>query len=127
MNLTGKRYGIIFFTLATALPHLSFYPYYAAQGRPFDPIVLNGLGYLALLAAYFLPIQFFQRSHRLVWWALFGYTVLTILLWIMLGDKQFVTGTSSAIGYYAKAVEIILLAFLWADKQQPASSATTYA
>lgn len=31
-----------------------------------------------------------------------------------------VPGASSAIGYYAKAVEIIFLAFLWADKQQPA-------
>ena len=124
MNLTGKHYGIILFTLATALLHLSFYPYYDAQGRPFDPIVLNGLGYLALLGAYFLPIQFFQQRHRLVWWALFGYTVLTIILWVMLGDKQFVPGTSSAIGYYAKAAEVILLAFLWTDKKQPASSGT---
>ena len=124
MNLTGKHYGIILFTLATALLHLSLYPYYGAQGQAFDPIVLNGLGYLALLGAYFLPIEFFQHRHRLVWWALFGYTVLTIILWVMLGDKQFVSGTSSAIGYYAKAAEVILLAFLWADKQQPTSSGT---
>jgi hypothetical protein len=46
-----------------------------------------------------------------------GYTVLTILLWVVLGDKQFVAGTSSATGYYTKAVEILLLAFLWADKK----------
>jgi hypothetical protein len=111
MNLTGKHYGIILSGLATALLHLSLFPQLGL-----DPIFLNGFGYLALLAAYFLPIPFFQQRHKLVWWALFGYTLLTIILWIILGDKQFVPGTSSAIGYYAKAAEVILLAFLWADK-----------
>ncbi|HET8564406.1 MAG TPA: hypothetical protein VFM35_11080 [Candidatus Binatia bacterium] len=111
MNLTVKHYGIIVFGLATALLHLSLLP-----EMGLDPIALNGFGYLALLAAYFLPIPFFQQRHRLVWWALVGYTVLTIILWVILGDKQFVAGTSSAIGYYAKAAEVLLLAFLWADK-----------
>ena len=111
MRLTGKHYGIILSTLATALLHLSLYPKLG-----FDPIFLNGFGYLALLGAYFLPIPFLQQQHKLVWWALFGYTVLTIILWVVLGDKQFVAGTSSAIGYYAKAAEVILLVFLWSDK-----------
>ncbi|MCI0550293.1 MAG: hypothetical protein L0287_05020 [Anaerolineae bacterium] len=111
MRLTGKHYGIILSGLATAFLHLSLYPVLG-----FDPIFLNGFGYLALLAAYFLPIPFFQERRRLVWWALVGYTALTIVLWVLLGDKNFVAGTSSAIGYYAKAAEVILLAFLWSDK-----------
>jgi len=111
MNLTGKRYGILIFGLATALLHLSLFPQFG-----FDPIFLNGFGYLALLGAYFLPINFFQQRHGLVWWGLAGYTVLTIALWLILGDKHFVFGTSSAIGYYAKAAELLLLGFLWADK-----------
>jgi len=111
MNLTGKRYGIILATLATAFLHLSLF-----SQMGFDPIVLNGLGYLGLLGAYFLPIPFFQQRHKLVWRALAGYTLLTIILWVLLGDKQFVLGTSSAIGYYAKTAEVILLAFLWSDK-----------
>ena len=111
MNLTGKHYGIILATLATAFLHLSLYPILGI-----DPIFLNGFGYLALLGAYFLPIPFLQQQHKLVWWALFGYTVLTIILWVVLGDKQFVAGTSSAIGYYAKAAEVALLVFLWSDK-----------
>lgn len=111
MNLTGKHYGIILATLATALLHLSLLPQMGA-----DPIALNGLGYLALLGAYFLPIPFFQQRHRLVWWALMGYTVLTFVLWIILGDKNFVPGTSSAIGYYAKAAELFLMGFLLADR-----------
>lgn len=111
MNLTAKHYGIILFTLATAFLHLSLFP-----GMGFDPIVLNGLGYLALLGAYFLPIPFFQERRNLVWWAFMGYTVLTFVLWIILGDKNFVPGTSSATGYYAKAAELFLMGFLWADK-----------
>jgi len=112
MNLTGKHYGIILFTLATAILHLSLYPYF----QRLDPIVLNGLGYLALLGAYFLPIPFFQQRHKLVWWALFGYTILTIILWVLLGNKNFSEDIGSMTGYYAKVAEVILLGFLWADK-----------
>jgi len=111
MKLNTKQYGIILAGLATALLHLSLY----SKMGP-DPIVLNGLGYLALLGAYFLPISFFQQNHKLVWWGLFGYTILTFVLWVVMGDKHFVAGTNSAIGYYAKAAELFLLGFLWSDK-----------
>ena len=113
MNLTGKHYGILLAGLATALLHLSLF-----SQMGFDPIVLNGLGYLALLGAYFLPIPFLQERRNLVWWALMGYTVLTFILWIVLGDKNFVPGTSSATGYYAKAAELVLIAFLLADRRK---------
>lgn len=112
MKLSGKHYGILLAGLATAILHLMLF---AKLGFK-DPVVLNGIGYLGLLGAYFLPIDFFQQRHKLVWWVLVGYTVLTIVLWVILGDLKFVAGTSSAIGYYAKAAEVALLAFLWADK-----------
>ena len=108
MNLTGKHYGIILAALATAFLHITLFPDIM--------FTLNGLGYLGLLGAYFLPIPFFQQSHNLVWWILVGYTALTIILWIIMGDKTFVAGTSSATGYYAKAAEVLLLSFLWAEK-----------
>jgi hypothetical protein len=108
MKLTGKHYGIILFALATAVLHIILFPDIM--------FTLNGLGYLALLAAYFLPIPFLQQRHNLVWWALVGYTTLTIILWAIMGDKNFVAGTSSATGYYAKAAELLLLGFLFADR-----------
>ena len=108
MNLKGKHYGIILSNLGTAFLHLSLFPDIGFS--------LNGLGYIGLLGAYFLPIPFFQQRHKLVWWVLVGYTLLTIVLWIIMGNKQFVAGTSSAIGYYAKAAEVILLGFLWTNK-----------
>jgi hypothetical protein len=108
MKLTGKHYGIILFALATAFLHITLFPDIM--------FTLNGLGYLGLLGAYFLPVSFFQQRRDLVWWALVAYTALTIILWVIMGDKNFVAGTSSATGYYAKAAEVLLLAFLWADK-----------
>ncbi len=108
MKLTVKHYGIIAGGLLAAYFHLVLFP---------DPgFTLNGLGYIGLLGAYFLPIAFFQQRHKMVWWGLVGYTLLTIVLWAIMGNKQFVAGTTSAIGYYAKTAEIFLLAFLWADK-----------
>ena len=112
MKLTGKQYGIILSTLVTALLHLFLF----TRLGP-DPIALNGLGYLGLLGAYFLPFAFLQQNHKLVWWAMIGYTALTFVLWIILGDRKFVFDFSNAaIGYYAKTAELFLIGFLLADK-----------
>lgn len=118
MKLSLRHYGIILATLATALLHLSLF--FEAGFNKFDPIVLNGLGYLALLGAYFLPIAFFQQRHTLAWRLLLGYTILTFVLWIFLGDKHFVWGTYSATGYFAKTAELFLMGFLWADRPRAA-------
>jgi hypothetical protein len=98
--------GIVAATIATAIIHISLYPDIM--------FTLNGLGYLGLLGAYFLPIPFFASRHKWVWWGLLGYTLLTILQWVQLGVKTWPEG---AIGYYAKAVEVVLVALLWADRK----------
>lgn len=108
MKFNGRHYGIILSNLATAFLHITLFPDIM--------FTLNGVGYLGLLGAYFLPISFFQQKHRFVWWAMAGYTLLTIVLWVVMGDKNFVPATHSATGYYAKIAEVILLVFLWADK-----------
>ena len=112
MKLTNNQYGILVSALVTGLLHLFLF----TRLGP-DPIALNGLGYLGLLGAYFLPIAFFQQNHKLVWWAMIGYTALTFVLWIILGDKKFAFDFSNAaIGYYAKTAELFLMGFLLADK-----------
>ena len=116
MKFTPKQIGILVCGLATAFLHL--YLYSKLEKGFLDPIVLNGLGYIGLLGAYFLPIPFLQQRHKLVWWVLVGYTILTIILWVILGNKNFVFDFSSpAIGYYAKTAELLLLGFLWADRE----------
>ena len=110
MNLSIKHYGIILAGLVAAYFHIILFPDIM--------FMLNGLGYIGLLGAYFLRIPFFQQRHNMVWWGLVGYTLLTIALWAIMGDKNFVAGTNSAIGYYAKTAEVVLLALLWADKSK---------
>jgi hypothetical protein len=114
MKLTLKHYGIILFALITAGLHLSLFPDFS--------FVLNGIGYITLLAVYFLPIPLLQEReyHEIAWWGLVIYTITTIVLWVFIGDWHFVLGTSSATGYYAKTDELLLLSCLWADKPKKA-------
>ena len=110
MKLSLRHYAIIIAALITAFLHIGLFPDIM--------FTLNGVGYLGLLGAYFLPMDIFQKNHKLVWWGIFGYTALTMILWLVMGDKNFVSGESSAIGYYAKIAEAFLMVFLWADKSK---------
>jgi hypothetical protein len=89
-----------------------------------DPLfLLNGLGYLGLLGAYIFPIPFFQQRHKLVWSALVGYVILTIVAWLVIWVGLYVIrdGTpffshDSLYGVPAKIDEIVLLFLLWSDR-----------
>jgi hypothetical protein len=93
------RIGVIVLTVGTALIHL----YLGLQGFPL--FILNGLGYLALLAALILPIPVISDYRSLTRWVLVGYTALTIFLWILVGARN-------SIGYADKIIEIVLVALL---------------
>jgi hypothetical protein len=92
------RAGIVLLTLATALIHLQL-------AFPDPAFILNGLGYLALLAALYLPIPQVARYRNAVRWVLIGYTALTLFLWIVIGAR-------TPIGYAAAAIEVALIALL---------------
>ena len=65
MKIQTKQYGIIITALITAVLHLlaAFDRQLFPDGA--DPLfILNGLGYLGLLGAYFLPIAFFQQLPK---------------------------------------------------------------
>jgi hypothetical protein len=126
MKLSGRHYAIIIFTLITAVLHLlaavdkQLFP-----GGPDPLFILNGLGYLGLLGAYFLPISFLQQRHELVRRVYMGYAILTILAWIFIWVIQAVIinhtpffDHDSLYGVPAKIAEVILLLFLSADKSQ---------
>ena len=98
------RLGIIALTIATAIVHL----YLGFRGLPL--FVLNGLGYLALLAALYLPIPRLAPYRDLARWVLVGYTLLTIALWLVITG-----GASNATGYIDKVVEVLLIALLLAE------------
>jgi hypothetical protein len=124
MKLTGKHYGIILLTATTALLHLAAAFDKVLFPESPDPLfILNGLGYLGLLGAYFLPLDFFQDRHKLVWRVFFGYVILTIVAWFYIWVIQYVIiggefffSHDSIYGVPAKLAELALLYLLWSDK-----------
>lgn len=107
-RMSAVQIGIIILTLATALIHFSLL-------FPDVMFILNGLGYLALLAAYFLPIDLARKNHNLVRWLYILYTVVTIIAWVMIGDKSWPAG---ALGYVTKLIELVLIVLLVVDGRQ---------
>ena len=126
-KLTGRQIGIILTVLITAGLHLAAAFDKALFPDGPDPLfILNGLGYLGLLGAYFLPIPFFQQRHALVRTGLIGFAIITIIAWLVIWVGLYVIrdGTpffshDSIYGVPAKIDELILLALLWNNKPQP--------
>src|SRR5918912_4125672 len=92
------RIGVAVLTLMAAIVHLSrLFP---------DPVfILNGLGYLALLAALYLPVARLAPYRRAVRWTLIGYATLTILGWVAIGER-------TPLGYSTTAGEVALVLLL---------------
>ncbi len=102
--------GIILTTLITAGAHF----YLAAQ--PDEDLrfwfLLNGLGYVALLVAFFLPQL--ARFHNTIRWVFIGYTILTIILWFFLGSPS--QGSLwDPFDTPVKIVEVLLVACLFLE------------
>ncbi|MCA9900060.1 MAG: hypothetical protein H6654_08740 [Ardenticatenaceae bacterium] len=110
-NLTGRQKGIVGLAVATAVIHLVL----AVLSRDFPMFlilfILNGLGYLALVAGlYFLPQLSSQRS--LVRWAFLGFTAVTFILYFVFNWPDI----WGPIGLVDKAIELVLIIFLWQEK-----------
>ena len=100
----GLGVGIFVLTLVTALIHL-----YLGLGFGNTLFVLNGLGYLGLLAALQLPIPQLARLRNVMRWVLVAYTALTIVLFFFMAPFY------SVMGYVDKAIEVVLIALLVTD------------
>lgn len=126
MQLKPRHYAMILLMLATALLHLG--AAFDAQLFPGhqlpDPLfALNGLGYLGLLLAYFVPTRVLQARRRLVWWVLVAYIIVTIVAWVVIwvGFNVIRDGVpffsrDSYYGVPAKIAEVLLLILLRRDK-----------
>jgi hypothetical protein len=99
----GLGVGIFLLTLGTAGIHL-----FLGLNFGVPLFILNGLGYLGLLAALQLPVPQLARFRGAARWTLVGYTALTIALW-------FLIATPDVIGVANKAIEVALIALLLAD------------
>ena len=106
-RLSVVQIGIILTTLATALIHFSLL-------FPDVLFILNGLGYLGLLVAYFIPVDLAKKNHHLVRWLFIAFTFVTILAWVAIGDKSWPAGS---LGYLTKLIEVVLIILLVVDRQ----------
>src|SRR5918995_1259935 len=98
------RGGVVLLTLIAAAVHLSLL-------FPDPAFILNGLGYLMLLAALYLPVPWLVAHRRAVRWALIGYAALTILLWTAIGERN-------ALGYLTTADEVALVLLLLIESRR---------
>ncbi|MGH3148375.1 MAG: hypothetical protein ACRDTR_21545 [Rubrobacter sp.] len=103
--LNTLRVGVIVLALGTAAIHL----YLGLSGLPL--FVLNGLGYLALVTALYLPVPQLTRYRSAVRWVLVGYTALTIVLWILVGAR-------TPLGYADKLIEVALITLLLIESRR---------
>ncbi|OGO36175.1 MAG: hypothetical protein A2W35_10415 [Chloroflexi bacterium RBG_16_57_11] len=97
--------AIILLTVATAVIHLALgISLLSLGGLPM--FILNGIGYLALLVALFLPqLRQYQKYTR---WVLIGFTAITVLAWVAIGQRI-------TIGYIDKVIEVALIVCLVVD------------
>ncbi len=98
------RIGVIILTIVTAVIHFSLlFP---------DPVfILNGLGYLTLLGALYLPIPQLQPHQKLIRRILIGYTLLAIVIWAAIGNRDL-------IAYVDKIDELLLIALLVVEERR---------
>ncbi len=125
MNQTRERSGwlaaaIATLTLFAAGAHL----YLGIRGleRPLNVLtvlfLLNGLGYLALLAALYVPTHPWRGYHHSVRQVLMGFAALTLVAWG-------ITVVAFHIGriplaYVTDVDEMLLIALLWLSDRQSA-------
>ena len=124
MEPKTRRYLIIALALTTAALHFGA----ALDRRIFpegpDPLfALNGLGYLGLLLAYFLPLDFLRSRRRLIRRVFLIYSLVTIAAWVIIYVGLFVIrdghpffSVDAIYGIPAKIVELALVYCLRQDK-----------
>ena len=103
MRIAGTRFtpvqiGIAVLTLLTAAIHIWLA----------EPLfILNGLGYLALWAALYLPITALVRYRGALRWLFVGYILVTTVGYFLLHPNGI--WQTDAVGLATKMIEVMLL------------------
>jgi hypothetical protein len=110
-QMSPRKLAIIVLTIATAIIHLALAFNAMSMGdmTTLAMFLLNGIGYLVLLAAYFLPLPLARDYPRLVRWAFIAFTAVTIIGWVAFGARN-------TIGYIDKLIEVALIVLLLTDR-----------
>jgi hypothetical protein len=113
-----RRILIVLLTLVTAVIH--FYFFSTGSGTLFTMFLLNALGYLGLLGLLYLPLGLPGSIKQLVRPVFIGYTILTIVLYIIISFSSGIW--SFPLAPIAKVDEVILIWLLWMEGKAPAAS-----
>lgn len=113
-----RRYLIILLTLITSGIHFYFYgtgPGLALSGPDilYTFFLLNAIGYLGLVGLLYLPLGLPANLHRLVRPVFIGYTILTIVLYVIISARSGIW--SAPWAPIAKIAEVILVWQLWTE------------
>lgn len=110
-SLNSRRYLIILLAVATGLIHLIVLGF--LFGGPQPLFILNGLGYLALIAAlYFIPQL--AGSRGLIRWVLIAYTAITLIAYFVMNWPD----VWGPMGLITKAIEVVLIVLLLMDSPE---------
>jgi hypothetical protein len=113
-----RRYLIILLTLITVGIHAYFFStgpglVFSGPNILYTFFLLNALGYLALLGLLYLPLGMSDSLHRLVRPVFIGYTILTILLYLIISSQSGIW--SIPLAPISKLDEVILVWQLWSE------------
>jgi len=109
LSKSTLRTVILILAAATSLIHLALN---FTLGHFDVAFTANGLGYLALAAAFVYPFRFLKGREKLVQVVFMGFTAVTILAWLVMGEKNIAT-LQGMLGYSDKLIEILLIAALF--------------
>jgi hypothetical protein len=104
VKLTPTRITLAILAIITGVYHLLL---------PDLMLMLNGLGFLGLLAAYFVRLDFIPIKRPTLRWLFMGYTLITIVLYFALRGLG---GLTFIEGMVIKLVELGLLFLLYQDR-----------
>ncbi len=104
-KLKPAHIAIILLTIATALIHLFLAIIFPPMRVLF---VLNGVGFLALLVAYFLPQL--SNYRNLIRWALIAFAAVTVVGYFVVNGIK-----PDPLGWITKLIEVALIILLWLD------------
>ncbi len=119
-----RRSLIVLLTLITSGIHFYFFNTDPKGGLLFTMFLLNAIGYLGLLGLLYLPLGLPASLHRLVRPVFIGYTILTIVLYIIISASSGIW--SVPLAPIAKVDEALLAWQLWSEgrtmtvREQPA-------
>ena len=78
--------------------------------------LLNGIGYLVLVAALYLPQL--RQYQPIVRWLLIAFTAVTIIMYFAIAGVRF-----NPVGYLTKVIEVALIVLLLIDGRRSSRSA----